>query len=119
MKYQPLYWMLIEIRMKKILLKRYPADSVKRLLKKGKPIYKELCEKGPNMGKGNPMSPDVYLSMLFIALWLASNKKIRPQTFLEMMKEAIDWLPFHLLYGSTDLNEEKGLRSWEKNHPEK
>jgi len=45
MKYVPFYWWAIAPRMKKALYKKYSHDSVDRLMKKAKPIYKELLKK--------------------------------------------------------------------------
>ena len=67
--------------MKKILAEKYGAAYAAEIMKKSRTVYRQLVERAVDIGDGNPMA----YNELF-APYVASGKKIPPQTVQEMMR---------------------------------
>jgi len=128
MKYVPFYWWAIAPRMKKALYKKYSHDSVDRLMKKAKPIYKELLKEMHGMSPANPMATYIYMPFTVLAVWLASERKIRPESMSEVLSDVIDWPLMKRAAGLINMNTKLGVKlfggfmhmadNWTKRHPE-
>ena len=70
-------------RMKRGLKEIWPETNA--LLKKAKPIYKDLLKKVEGVSDKNPMSSNITMSFVIISIWLASERKITP----EQMSQAV------------------------------
>lgn len=127
MKYQPVIWFMMTSRMKPGLQKYWSGD-VRVLLKRAKPIYKELLSKVVGISDRNPMASNITMSFVIIAVWLASDRKITPAEMSDVMRLMLDWKLLKTYFGSIDMNTEKGVRSfgrmmrknadWARAHPE-
>ena len=126
MKYKPVIWLFMTSRMKKGLKEIRPDNRT--LLKKAKPIYKDLLKKVEGVSDQNPMSSNITMSFVIIAVWLASDRKITPAQMSRVMETALDWKPIKAYFGIIDMNTEKGINrfgnmmkkdaAWAKKHPE-
>lgn len=126
MKYNPAIWLFMTGRMKKGLKEIRPGTGA--LLKKAKPIYKDLLKKVEGVSDQNPMSSNITMSFVIIAVWLASDRKITPAQMSRVMETALDWKPIKAYFGTIDMNTEKGINrfgnmmkkdaAWAKKHPE-
>lgn len=76
MKYKPVIWLFMTSRMKMGLKEIWPNTGT--LLKKAKPIYKDLLKKVEGVSDQNPMSANITMSFVIIAIWLASDLNITP-----------------------------------------
>ena len=89
MKYKPIIWIFMTGRMKKGLNEIWPETNA--LLKKAKPIYKDLLKKVEGVSDKNPMSSNITMSFVIISIWLASERKITPEQMSWVMERALDW----------------------------
>ena len=126
MKYKPVIWLFMTSRMKKGLKEIRPDNRT--LLKKAKPIYKDLLSRMKGISDNNPMASNITMSFVIISIWLASERKITPDQMSEVMKIALNWKPMKVFCGMIDMNTDMGIRSfgkmmhknadWAENHPE-
>lgn len=75
-------------------------------MRKSKQVYREIVERADDIGDDNPMAYNELFALAFVAPYLASEKKIPPETVQEMMRCAL----YHIKWYSsrTDLNTDKG-----------
>ena len=95
-------------RMKKGLKEIWPNTGT--LLKKAKPIYKDLLKKVEGVSDQNPMSANITMSFVIIAIWLASDPNITPAQMSRVMETALDWKPIKVFFGTIDMNTERGIK---------
>lgn len=108
MKYKPIIWIFMTGRMKKGLKEIWPETNA--LLKKAKPIYKDLLKKVEGVSDKNPMSSNITMSFVIISIWLASERKITPEQMSQVMESALDWKVIRAYFGTIDMNTEKGIK---------
>lgn len=128
MKYNLIIWTLLSYRIRKGLEVVAPQEDGKALVRKAKPIYKELLSQVEGISNENPMSSNIIYSFVGLAVWLASDKRISPDTLLEAFVIAISWGPIKKSMEKIDLNTEEGMNvikqklhkadDWAKQHPE-
>ena len=128
MKFKPILWLVFSGRMKKGLKAVVPREDAKFLLKKAKPIYKDLLSKMEGVSDNNPMATNITTSFIIISVWLASGKRITTEEMSRIMEIVVDWMPMKMLYGSIDMNTQKGIQAfskmmhknadWARRHPE-
>ena len=127
MKYNPMIWHFMIGRMKKPLKDYWPDTG--ELLKKAKPIYKDMLTKVEGISDKNPMCSNITTSFVIIAIWLASDRKITPDQISQIMLRALDFKPMKaVLAAMIDMNTVKGIRTfgkmmkknaaWAEKHPE-
>lgn len=113
MKYNGFYFWLFERPMKKVLLENYEKEYAFEIIKKSKKVYREIVEKADDIGSDNPMAYNELFALVFVSPYLASEKKIPPETIQEMMRSSLYYLKW--FFALTDLNTEKGKKSNKKN----
>ncbi len=115
MKFKPTIWYLLSGRIKKSIKIMMPEIDTHNLNKKAKKIYKDLLSQVEGISDNNPMSGNITMSFIIIAMWLATEKRITPEQMSKVMEEALaNWSIFKLLYSRMDLNTEKGIQSMKK-----
>lgn len=128
MKFNAMLWNIFTGRMKKGLVKYWPKEDIQNLLAKAKPIYRDLLSKVEGISDANPMASNITMSFIIVAIWLASDKKIKPAEMSDVMNIALDFWLMKAFYGTTNMNTDKGVRQfakmihkkddWAKQHPE-
>ena len=75
-------------------------------MKKSKAVYRQLVAQADDIGDDNPMAYNELFALAFITPYVASEKKIPPETVQEMMRRSL----YHIkcYFGRTDLNTDKG-----------
>ena len=71
-------------------------------MRKSKKTYRELVEKADDIGDGNPMAYNELFALAFVAPYVASEKKIPPETIQEMMRRGLYHVKWY--FSMTDLN---------------
>ena len=89
MKYNGFYFLLFKGPMKKVLLENYGHDYAREIMKKSKIIYRKLIEEADDIGDDNPMAYNEMFALAFVAPYIASEKKIPPETIQEMMRRSL------------------------------
>ena len=92
--------------MKKILAEKYGAAYAAEIMKKSRTVYRQLVERAVDIGDGNPMAYNELFALAFVAPYVASEKKIPPETVQEMMRRALSHIKWY--FSRTDLNTAKG-----------
>lgn len=113
-------------RMKGVLKEMYGKHTL-RLVKKSRKINKELLGQIKNISSNNPFASRIQMTFPFIALWIASDRNIKPDNLGEIMYKAVDSFRVRRRCRRIDLNNEKHLKKyslkvkkaegWAKKHP--
>ena len=72
--------------MKQVLAEKYGKQYAAEIMKKSHKVYKELVAQADDIGDDNPMAYNELFALAFVAPYVASGKKIPPQTVQEMMR---------------------------------
>lgn len=128
MKYNPILWTFFTSRLKGGLRRACPGEDLNTLIKRAKPIYRDLLAKVEGVSDQNPMASNITMSFTIIAVWLASDREITPAQMSQAIEHVVAWPPLRLLSGMLDMNTPKGVDSfarmihknadWAAAHPE-
>lgn len=113
MKYKGLYSLLFKGPMKKVLIEKYDKAYASEIIRKSKKIYRKLIEEADDIGNDNPMAYNEMFALVFVAPYIASEKKIPPETIQEMMRRSLYFVKWY--FSLTDLNTERGKDANKKN----
>ena len=113
MKYNGFYYFMFKSPMKKVIAEKYGSEYAAEIMKKSKQVYRELVDKAEDIGDDNPMAYNELFALVFVAPYIASGKKIPPETVQEMMRRSLYHIKWY--FGKTDLNTEKGKAENKKN----
>ncbi len=105
MKYKGTFLYLIKILIRKPMNKKYGRAFTRSVLRKIKPIYKEMLSKTDDIGFENPMASNIYMSFVFLAIWKAAEGKVTPIDFKEVITEFIFNPIVQRFMGGMDVNE--------------
>ena len=113
MKYNGFYFWLFSSPMKKVIEEKYNKAYAKKIMKRSKTIYRRLVDQADDIGDDNPMAYNELFALAFVAPYVASKKKIPPETVQEMMRRGL----YHVkwFFSMTNLNTEKGKAENKKN----
>ena len=106
MKYNGFYFWMFKRSMRKVLAEKYDKQYAAEIMKKSKKVYRELVAKADDIGDDNPMAYNELFALAFVAPYVASGKRIPPETVQEMMRCSLYDIKWY--FGRTDLNTEKG-----------
>ena len=106
MKYNGFYFWMFKSPMKQVLAEKYGKKYATNIMKKSKKVYRELVEKADDIGDDNPMAYNELFALAFVAPYVASEKKIPPETVQEMMRRSLYHIKWY--FAKTDLNTDKG-----------
>lgn len=106
MKYRGFYFWLFKRPMKQVLIDKYGKAYASEIIRKSKKVYRDLIEGMEDIGEDNPMVYNERFALVFVSPYLASDKKISPETIQEMMRRAL--YSFKWFFARTDLNTKKG-----------
>lgn len=106
MKYNGFYYWMFEGSMKKVLAEKYGNEYARGIMRKSKKVYRELVAQADDIGDDNLMAYNELFALAFVAPYVASEKKIPPETVQEMMRRALYHIKWY--FGITDLNTARG-----------
>ena len=106
MRYNGFYFRLFRGCMKKVLAERYGEAYAAEIMKKSATVYRELVAGADDLGPGNPMAYNELFALAFAAPYVASGKKIPPETVQEMMRRSLCRVRWY--FSHTDLNTARG-----------
>ena len=86
MKYNGFYFWMFKGSMKKVLEEKYGRAYAAQIMKMSKSVYRQLVERADNIGGDNPMAYNELFALAFVAPYIASGKKIPPETVQGMMR---------------------------------
>lgn len=113
MKYKSFYFLLFKGPMKKVLIEKYDKAYVLEIIRRSKITYRELIEEADDIGKDNPMAYNEMFALAFVAPYIASEKKIPPETIQEMMRRSLYSVKW--FFSLFDLNTKRGKEANKKN----
>ena len=106
MKYNGFYFWVFRSPMKKLLTERYGKTYAAEIMRKSKRVYRALVEGADDIGDGNPMAYNELFALAFVAPYVASGKRIPPETVQEMMRRSLCHIRWY--FARTDLNTARG-----------
>ena len=92
--------------MKKVLSEKYGRQYADEIMKKSRAVYRRLVEEADDIGADNPMVYNELFALAFVAPYLASGKRIPPETIQLMMERSLYYVKWY--FSRTDLNTDKG-----------
>lgn len=113
MKYKGFYFLLFKGPMKKVLIEKYDKAYASEIIKKSKVIYRKLIEEADDIGDDNPMAYNDMFALVFVAPYIASEKKIPPEIVQEMMRRSL--YSFKWYFSLVNLNTKRGKEANKKN----
>ena len=105
MKYNGFYFWMFKGSMKKVLSEKYNKAYAAEVMKQSKTVYRQLVEQADDIGD-NPMAYNALFALAFVAPYVASGKKIPPETVQAMMRCSLYHIKWY--FARTDLNTDKG-----------
>lgn len=112
MKYKGFYFLLFKGPMKKVLIEKYDKAYASEIIKKSKVIYRKLIEEADDIGDDNPMVYNEMFALVFVAPYIASEKKIPPEIVQEMMRRSL--YSFRWYFSLVNLNTKRGKEANKK-----
>lgn len=113
MKYRRFYFNLFRHPMKKVLADTYRRAYADEIIKKSKKVYRKLVEEAEDIGEDNPMAYNERFALVFVAPYIASEKKIPPETIQEMMRRSLYSVKWY--FSLINLNTKRGKEANKKN----
>lgn len=113
MKYNGFFFWLFSPSMKKVIEEKYDKKYAKEIIKKSKTVLRQLVESADDIGDDNPMAYNEIFALTFVAPYIASDKKIPPETVQEMMRRSLYHVKWY--FGMTNLNTPRGKAENKKN----
>ena len=113
MKYNGFYFLLFKGPMKKVLIEKYNKAYALEIIKNSKKVYRELIEEADDIGEDNPMAYNEMFALVFVAPYIASEKKIPPETIQEMMRRSLYFVKWY--FSLINLNTKRGKEANKKN----
>lgn len=89
-----------------MLAEKYDKAYAQSIMKQSKAFYRQLVEGADDIGDDNPMAYNALFALAFVAPYVASEKKIPPETVQEMMRRSLYHIKWY--FARTDLNTDKG-----------
>ncbi|NLJ63850.1 MAG: L-2-amino-thiazoline-4-carboxylic acid hydrolase [Christensenellaceae bacterium] len=114
MKYKSIYWIMLKPLINKYLKKHYDKKTKRLIFRNAKAEYKRLLNKADDIGSNNPMSSNIYFSLLFVS-FLTGNREIFTKKTLEEMMESIFSIfnsPLVKKLNRIDLNKESDMNKF-------
>lgn len=128
MKYNAVLWLVFTKEIKKGLVRFVDEKEAKDYIKKAKPIYKDLLSKVEGISGDNPMASNITGAFIILAVWLASERKLKPADMTEVINEAFKAKIISAKYKDMNVNTPEGAakfagkmhscKAWADNHPE-
>lgn len=113
MKYKGFYFLLFKGPMKKVLIEKYNKAYALEIIKNSKKVYRELVKNMEDIGEDNPMAYNEMFALVFVAPYIASEKKIPPETIQEMMRRSLYFVKWY--FSLINLNTKRGKEANKKN----
>ena len=113
MKYKGFYFLLFKGPMKKVLIEKYNKAYASEIITKSKKVYRELVKNMDDIGEDNPMVYNEMFALVFVAPYIASEKKIPPEIVQEMMRRSL--YTFKWFFSLVNLNTKRGKEANKKN----
>ncbi len=125
--YSGKFWGLVEPIARHYIKKLYGAELAAKAYKGGKPIYRELIDRSPEIGADNPMAKNLYLACVVFALWKAADGEITPDMMRQVLKAIFDSKLMRFAGDKADLRKPENMASlvegvhanaqWQEDHP--
>ena len=113
MKYNGFYFLFFKGPMKKVLIEKYDKAYASEIIRRSKIIYQKLIEETEDIGDDNPMAYNEIFALVFVAPYIASEKKIPPETIQEMMRRSLYSVKWY--FSLVNLNTKRGKKANKKN----
>lgn len=128
MKYKGIYMMLFPLFLRKYLKAQYGKKVTKEALKKAPAIYRDMLKKVDDIGADNPMAGNIYMGLVFMAIWKAADGAIDPQSYHIVVRNFMKDPFISRLIGSKNINKTGDMermkkrfhemRDWADAHPQ-
>lgn len=129
MQYTDTYWNVLLLASKGWLNRKYGRAYVSQLLPKAKAEYRRLLAVADDIGgTRNSMAKNLYLCLVYAALWKAADGHITEQDLRDLTKAVMSLPPVKLMYASMNMNNPSGVKRvsdmlhrparWLEEHPQ-
>ena len=84
--YEGKFWTIVAPLARHYIKKLYGPELARKAYKGGKPLYRELIDRAPAIGAGNPMAKNLYLSCVIFAMWKACDGELTSDMMREVLR---------------------------------
>ena len=112
MRYKGVYFSLMSLFLKKPMIEKFGKNKTRESLKKARSLYKQMLEKTDDIGANNPMSGNIYLGYVFMAVCRAGNFNI--DDFKEIIVEFTNNKLINRAISKLDLNIPQDMKKFIK-----
>lgn len=89
MKYKESYWLLVAGILRGPMVKWYGDMFTDVVLRRAKPIYRDMLAKTTDIGADNPMAMNIYMCYPILAIWKAAAGKIKLDDYREIINSIV------------------------------
>ena len=111
LKYTGKYWLVLAPLVRRSLKKHYGKAFADKTMIKSKSEYRAMLERVDDIGAGNPMASNIYMSFVFFAIYKAANGIITIKDLRMIAHEAISWKPLKLMGSFVNANKPSGINA--------
>lgn len=112
--YRSRYFNLVAPLLRHLIAKRRGYELAARCYHGARPIYRAMLARAPNVGARNPMAPNIYMALVFFALYRASEDKLTKEDLQAVVSDLMG-MPFMRLIGMVcNLNSPRTLAKFER-----
>ena len=111
-RYKGMYFSLMSLFLKKPMVGKFGKNRTRESLKKAHSLYKQMIEKTDDIGTSNPMSGNIYLGYVFMAVCRAGNFNV--DDFKEIIVEFINNKLINKAISKLDLNIPQDMEKFTK-----
>ena len=92
------------------MIRKFGKNKAKESLKKARSLYKQMIEKTKDIGANNPMSGNIYLGYVFMAVCRAGNFNV--DDFKEIIVKVLNNKLINKAISNLDLNNPKDMEKF-------
>lgn len=113
--YRSRYFNLIAPFLWHYIAKRNGHKLAARCYHDARPIYRDMLAKAPNVGAKNPMAHNIYMALVFFAMYRASGGELTKEDLRAAVGDFMNMPLMHLIGRMDDLNTPQTRARFERN----
>lgn len=122
------YWNLMAPLLVRSLKRQYGKQFASEAARNGKKLYRKMLEEAPDVGSDNPMAHNLYQSLVMLALYEGSGRRITEEGMRQMVSDVMHIPVLKLMGLSIDYRKARGVQKenrqfhtcaeWIEQHPQ-
>ncbi len=128
LQYKGRYMKVFPVFLRRYLAEEYGREITGKALKKAPAVYRDMLRYVDDIGADNPMAPNIYMSLVFLAVWKASDGTIDLESYRTVIRRFVKSPAARIVLGGHDINRPRdreamrknfhAMRDWADAHPQ-